>query len=99
KRKRYSLDDLIVQSAGIPISQIVAEGGWTRFRAMESRVVREVTESVQNGVIDCGGGVVLDPKNIERLRRNGKTVLLHADFDTLLKRIRYNSHRPPLTEG
>ncbi len=67
KRRLYRIDDLIVASAGLPIPQIVEQGGWPRFREIESRIVKEVSETAENSIIDCGGGVVLDPENIKNL--------------------------------
>jgi shikimate kinase len=99
KRKLMSVDDLIVRLAGIPIPGIVSEYGWPRFREMEAQIVAELTAKEDNAVIDCGGGVVLDARNVQNLRRNGKTVLLTADFDVILKRIRRDPNRPPLKEG
>jgi shikimate kinase len=99
KRKLYRIDDLIAESAGFPVPRIVEKWGWPRFREIESQVVREVSESARNGIIDCGGGVVLDDANIESLKRGGKAILLTADFHTVLKRIRGDKNRPPLKDG
>jgi shikimate kinase len=61
--------------------------------------VKEVSESAENSIIDCGGGVVLDPENIKNLKRRGKVVLLTASFSTILKRLRGDSRRPSLKPG
>lgn len=98
-RKLVSLDELIVQSAGLPIPRIVSEWGWGRFREIESQVVKEVTATEKDIVIDCGGGVVLDDNNTRLLRQNGRTILLTASFDAILKRIRRDPNRPPLKDG
>lgn len=98
-RKLFSTDQWMVKSTGLSIPQIVDKWGWCRFREMESQAVEEITRKEKNAVIDCGGGVVLDDQNVERLKRDGKTVLLTSDFDTLIKRIRNDSNRPPLKEG
>lgn len=98
-RRVYSIDDLIVKSAGRPVPRIVQERGWKKFREMESKIVEEVSRIAQNGVIDCGGGVVLDERNIAHLKRNGKTALLTADIQAILKRIKNDPNRPPLKRG
>ncbi|MFQ5445120.1 MAG: shikimate kinase [Nitrospinales bacterium] len=98
-RKLFSTDQWIVKSAGMSIPQIVDKWGWCKFREMESRTIEEITRKEKNVVIDCGGGVVLDDQNVERLKKTGKTVLLTSDFDTLIKRIRNDSNRPSLKEG
>lgn len=99
KRPLFRLDDRIVQSAAMPIPQIVSQEGWPRFREMESRVVEQVCGEAKDAVIDCGGGVVLDDQNILHLKKNGKTVLLKADFSTVMKRIKNDANRPPLKPG
>ncbi len=99
KRSLYRIDDLIVASAGQPISEIVAQGGWLAFRKIESRIVKEISESAENSIIDCGGGVVLDPENVKNLKRHGKVVLLTASFSVILKRLRGDPKRPALKPG
>ncbi|MFQ5451776.1 MAG: shikimate kinase [Nitrospinaceae bacterium] len=98
-RKLIRTDDLIVESAGMPIPRIVEEGGWPRFREIETRVIREVSQQAKNSIIDCGGGVVLNGRNIRLLKRDGKAVLLRADFETIVQRIQNDPNRPPLTKG
>lgn len=98
-RKLIRMDQLIVQSAGTPIPEIVEKWGWPKFREMESRIVGEIFDEVRDGVIDCGGGVVLDDGNVVRLKRHGRVALLKADVNVILQRIRGDSNRPPLKEG
>ncbi len=99
KRSLFSLDKLIEEKAGRSIPRIVADSGWPAFREIESEIVRDVCGQAENAVIDCGGGVVLDPGNVEILKKNGSVVLLTADFDVLLKRLRHDPNRPALKEG
>lgn len=98
-RKVFSTDQMIIADAGLTIPGIVEKWGWPRFREMESEVVEKVAAQAKDSVIDCGGGVVLNDNNIQRLKRDGKTVLLKADFETILKRIGEDKNRPPLKEG
>ena len=99
KRKLIRIDELIVQSAGMPIPEIVDKWGWPKFREIESRLVQEIANEERDSVIDCGGGVVLDDQNIVCLKEHGKAVLLKADLNTILRRIKNDSNRPPLREG
>jgi len=99
KRRLYRIDDLIVDSAGLPIPQIVEQGGWPHFREVESRIVKEVSDTAENSIIDCGGGVVLDPENIKNLKRRGKVILLTASLSVILKRLRGDAKRPSLKPG
>jgi len=95
----FSIDHLIALKAGMTIPEIVEQMGWPRFRELESEVAEKVAADTRNSIIDCGGGVVLNDRNIELLRRHGKVVLLTADIETLLKRLSRNVNRPPLKEG
>jgi len=99
-RKLYSLDAIIEEEVGLPIPEIVSMWGWARFREIEAKIVEQVTGEAQNAVIDCGGGVILNPVNVNRLKADGKVVLLTAEFETLLSRLKRDRNtRPPLTEG
>lgn len=100
KRRLYRLDALIEDAVGIPISEIVSMWGWARFREIEAKIVEQVADEAEDAVVDCGGGVVLNPRNIEKLKKNGKAVLLTAQFETLLSRLRRDRNkRPQLEEG
>ncbi|HIE42621.1 MAG TPA: hypothetical protein EYP95_05280, partial [Nitrospinaceae bacterium] len=78
RRKLFSIDNLIVQAAGKPIPELVAQEGWLSFRKLESDIVIQVAGKARSSIIDCGGGVVLDEKNIDILKKGGKCVLLTA---------------------
>lgn len=99
RRKLYRMDDLIVQTAGKPISEIVEQEGWPGFRKLESEVVNRVVGEAQDSIIDCGGGMVLDDNNIVLLKREGKCVLLTASLSTIIRRTKKGRNRPALEEG
>lgn len=93
-----SLDEMIVQKAGISIPEIVERSGWEHFRDIESEVVQEA--SARDGVVlDCGGGAILREKNVCNLKRNGTVFLLSATPETIVSRIHDDKNRPALTEG
>ena len=92
----YSLDEEITQQAGKSIREIVEQEGWERFREIERGVVEKVSSEVRNSIIDCGGGVVLDERNVADLRRSGKVVLLISSFEKIIQRISRDLRRPPL---
>lgn len=100
KRRLFSLDSMIEEAVGIPIPEIVSMWGWPRFREIESKIVEQVAGEAQDAIIDCGGGVVLNDRNIKKLKENGKAVLLTATFETLLSRLsRDKNSRPRLKDG
>jgi shikimate kinase len=95
-RRVISLDGEIVRQAGMAIPEIVATHGWPHFRDLEQDACRRF--SAEDGlVIDCGGGVVERPANIESLRSSGRVFWLRATPATIVGRIGGDSSRPSLT--
>lgn len=92
----YSIDEEITRQAGKSIHEIVEQEGWCRFRAIESGVVEQISSKARESIIDCGGGVVVDDRNIINLRRNGKVVLLTASLEKIIQRMSLNLDRPAL---
>jgi len=92
-------DDLIESKEG-QIINIVKSRGWNYFRAMEKKIIEEISKE-DDLVIALGGGAVLDPDNIVNLERNGFIIWLKADREVLRKRLdqdpRTFASRPTLT--
>ncbi len=99
RRTLVKTDQKIVERAGVSIPRLVEQKGWEAFRRLEAEVVERVAQTTRDSVIDCGGGVVLNEENVRRLKQAGKTVLLTAAFETILKRIKNDPNRPPLKQG
>jgi shikimate kinase len=99
RRRFVDTDDLIESKEG-QISDIVKSHGWDYFRAMEKKMIEEISKE-NDLVIALGGGAVLDPVNIVHLERNGFIIWLKADREVLRKRLdqdpRTFASRPPLT--
>lgn len=90
-------DDLIEQYARKTISRIFADDGEPAFRALESRVAREVAQ-LDHHVIATGGGIVLAEPNLRALESAGAVVLLEARPETIFQRVRHETHRPLLAK-
>ena len=65
----------------------------------ESDIVAKVSSQAKKSIIDCGGGVVLNDKNIENLKKDGVCIVLTANLETIIKRIRNDKNRPSLKIG
>ncbi len=92
------MDQLIEQREGRRISDIFATEGESHFRALERGTVEELSR--ESGlVIATGGGVVLDPRNIEDFDRSGLVVCLNASPKTILARVESDNSRPLLADG
>jgi shikimate kinase len=93
------MDVLIEQKAGKSILAIFEDDGESAFRQLEIDIIKEVSQG-ENLVIACGGGVVLNRINIDRLKQNAVIVLLTVSFDVIEKRVAAStSVRPLLAES
>jgi shikimate kinase len=95
-RTVVSTDAEIVKRAGKSIPGIVAQHGWDFFRDLESQVCRDFSDG-DGLVIDTGGGAILRPENVQRLKHHGIVFWLAASVDTITKRIGRGTQRPSLT--
>lgn len=91
-------DDLIEKEAGKSIAQIFDGHGEGYFRRLESKVIDDVS-SKTNMVIATGGGAVVNPKNLEALKKNGIVICLTASIDAILSRVGSGDERPLLSAG
>jgi len=91
-----SLDQEIVRAAGMAIPEIVERFGWPRFRELEREQVAAAAARKRQ-ILDCGGGVVEDERNVSALRECGFCVLLTAEIATITERIGGDANRPSLT--
>lgn len=94
-RDVVSIDKLIEQKEKRSIPVIFKESGEAYFREREREVVRKVSAR-RSVIIDCGGGVVLNPANITDLKRHGVLFFLSASAETIYQNIKEQKHRPLL---
>ena len=90
-----STDGLVEKKARRKIKDMVAQKGWEYFRALEHGIIAQVSKK-KGVIIDCGGGVVLDPKNMALLKKNGIIFYLEAPPEVLHERLKNDPHRPLL---
>ena len=89
------VDAEIERIAGKPIWQIFRDDGEIRFREIEIEATRMVSEK-QNAVIACGGGIVVNKINTDRLKIHSIIVYLTASVQAILRRTEGDSDRPLL---
>jgi shikimate kinase len=89
------LDAVIAAKAGMSIPEIFRNEGETGFREREIAAVKEISGK-KGVVIACGGGVVLNKINIDRLRGECTIVCLEASPALIVKRTAADSGRPLL---
>jgi shikimate kinase len=90
-------DRVIEQQQKKTVAGIFADCGEAEFRRMESVVVRELSRQTRC-VIATGGGVALNPDNLEHLRQRGILVALQARPEVILKRVEKRVGERPLLQ-
>jgi shikimate kinase len=93
-------DALIVQAAGMTITEIFTRETEEGFRERESEVVAKIALG-DNQVVALGGGAVLRSENRAAICNQGRIVWLQASVDSVCARLREDSQtqsqRPQLT--
>jgi shikimate kinase len=96
--KEVDTDQLIVEKEGMSISQIFEEYGETYFRNCESNTLIELQKRKQL-IVSCGGGIVLRDENVQHMKESGRIVLLTANPETTLERVKDSTQRPILNNN
>jgi shikimate kinase len=95
-------DEALEAAAGCTVRAVFEVEGEAGFRRREAALLEHLSQR-PNCVVSTGGGVVTRPDNRERLRTTGWVVWLHADAETLWRRMQADAttaeRRPPLTSG
>lgn len=89
------IDEEIVSKTGRAISTIFETRGEATFRDIERSVTCKVS-AMENQIIACGGGTVLDNDNLESLRGNSAMILLTAEPEIILERVKAEGDTRPL---
>ena len=90
-------DKEIEQEEGKTIKEIIELKGWEYFREKEQAVAEKIAK-LDKTVISTGGGLIIDKKNEEFLKKNGKIIYLHEKPEICAQRIANSKNRPPLTD-
>ncbi len=94
-------DDEIIKSSGMTIREMVDSEGWSVFRERECRMI-ELIAGIQKCVVATGGGAVLNPGNISKIKASGKVIWLKTNPETIKARLLKDTNtkelRPSLTE-
>lgn len=89
-------DRMIEELLGLTVREIFRKYGEARFRGEEALLISKLAAAARNAVIATGGGVVLNPQNIENLKRSSRLILLDPPLELLLKRLAGKKNRPLL---
>lgn len=84
--KNFFDTDLLIQNReGRRLQQIIDEKGLDYFARAEEEAVLSL--DIAGTVIATGGSVVYSPASMEHLRRMGKVIYLHLEYETMCRRI------------
>ena len=94
-RSFVDLDQQLEAQFGKQIPQIFAEEGEPAFRLVESQLCHRF--AAESGIVlSTGGGALVNPDNLQTLRKTGIVICLTATVDTILERIDKIKDRPLL---
>lgn len=88
-------DKLIEEYEGISIREIFDKYGEDYFRSCETKTLLDLKHKKEL-IVSCGGGIVLKEENIKHMKDGGRIVLLTAEPETVLGRVRNDKSRPIL---
>lgn len=88
-------DERVESVAGASIAVIFEREGEPVFRALERKVIAEAAAG-EGRIIACGGGAVLNPRNVDDLRATGMVFYLEIGAEDAHARTAYDSNRPLL---
>jgi shikimate kinase len=91
------MDWFIEQEAGMGIPEIFSKEGEIGFREREIAATKKISGET-SCVIACGGGIILNKINTDRLKESSVIVYLTASPKTILKRVSGEAGQRPLLE-
>lgn len=93
------VDRMIERDNKMSISEIFQEYGEEHFRAIETKAIMNLRETVRNCIISVGGGLPLRDENRIFLKELGKVVFINVSKEVIIKRLEHDVTRPILNKG
>lgn len=95
-------DQLIEDTAGMPIKALVARHGWEMFREKETEAIASLCDG-NLCVMATGGGAILSGVNRELFKNMGTLIYLKTPFPDIVERLKQDAQaeqvRPRFTSG
>ena len=85
-RRFVDNDERVVAELGMPIAQVFEQLGEEAFRKAETKVLRRLARR-KSAVVATGGGLPVNPKNREIMKKSGRIIHLGASLDTCANRL------------
>ena len=98
--RHIEMDLMIEEFSGKAIPEIFSQNGEKKFRKLERSICKKLSK-LDYAIISCGGGVVLNEKNVKDLRKNAIIIHLDSSLDPIYDRIIKNgiNLRPVANKG
>jgi shikimate kinase len=94
------LDELLARQQGRSANEIILQDGESRFRELETQLLRTVLEGEPGRIIAAGGGAWTIPENRKLVAAHrALTVWLDAPFELCWKRIQDGGETRPLARS
>jgi shikimate kinase len=102
KRLKYNfidLDDYISAKEEISIAQLFQSKGEVYFREIESKYLKEVSQTKANTVVSLGGGTPCFNDNINVILSSGTVFYINAPDYIIISRVKNGIKKRPLFSG
>ena len=90
------LDEALERQEGRTIVELFQQEGEAAFRNKERALLNEVAGRKEFPIVACGGGITVDARNVQTMKRHGLVVWIDSPFETILKRLRGKPGGRPL---
>ena len=97
KKGFIDTDFAIENREKMSVEDIFNKKGEKYFRRLESEVIRDISYK-RNKVISTGGGTILNPRNIQMLKKNGYVFLLDSSVKHIVYNLKHSYKKRPLLE-
>lgn len=93
--REIDTDAMIVEQEGMVINEIFATKGEEYFRQAETALLDRLRTQVPC-IVSCGGGMVMRPENVAKMKEMGQICLLQASPETIYEHVKDSTNRPLL---
>jgi shikimate kinase len=90
-------DQVIEARTDKSITELFAQNGEPAFRELEHGLVEELSTRTRT-VISTGGGLPVNPANLDSLKHHALVICLWASPEKIFERVREQAHRPLLQD-
>ncbi len=85
----FDLDREVEKKEGLLIREIFEKNGESAFRALESKVLADLSHQ-REAVISTGGGIILMQKNVDQMKATGTIIWIRRPVEDIIRRVNTN---------